>query len=138
MQHIVVNCFQISIFAVANTTVWLKTIARLSLWIAFKLVSLQLQTQQEWIYQVPKRVVNCFQISIFAVANTTRSQVWTIEYALWIAFKLVSLQLQTQQLFQAFNHSFVVNCFQISIFAVANTTMSTFSAFGHCCELLSN
>ena len=67
-------------------------------------------------------VVNCFQISIFAVANTTPSDPVFVLFLLWIAFKLVSLQLQTQLLIFFIIKGVVVNCFQISIFAVANTT----------------
>ena len=117
------NCFQISIFAVANTTGIFEKKERSGLWIAFKLVSLQLQTQPKdficdfsdtlWIAfklvslqlqtQLKRKrmksylVVNCFQISIFAVANTTYCSLQTGRELLWIAFKLVSLQLQTQQ-----------------------------------------
>ena len=69
-----------------------------------------------------QNVVNCFQISIFAVANTTKSEYVPIAVALWIAFKLVSLQLQTQPSLKEAKQAAVVNCFQISIFAVANTT----------------
>ena len=94
------------------------------MWIAFKLVSLQLQTQ---LWNKPTKagfVVNCFQISIFAVANTTYQNRKRKVYLLWIAFKLVSLQLQTQLDSQPMRHTIVVNCFQISIFAVANTTVT--------------
>ena len=95
------------------------------LWIAFKLVSLQLQTQLLLVYYKRCFVVNCFQISIFAVANTTAHNYLVILCLLWIAFKLVSLQLQTQQLDLYRQWQLVVNCFQISIFAVANTTWMT-------------
>ena len=118
------NCFQISIFAVANTTKSVSLVLVNLLWIAFKLVSLQLQTQRHVQLFELNVVVNCFQISIFAVANTTdrignRKCLW-----LWIAFKLVSLQLQTQPLTLWIASPGVVNCFQISIFAVANTTFT--------------
>ena len=116
------NCFQISIFAVANTTVLRWTRIYHGLWIAFKLVSLQLQTQQHLEQTWCSCVVNCFQISIFAVANTTQSELVSKECLLWIAFKLVSLQLQTQLVLTMCFRRSVVNCFQISIFAVANTT----------------
>ena len=116
------NCFQISIFAVANTTQSSKGFGIVALWIAFKLVSLQLQTQQILMCWSELNVVNCFQISIFAVANTTSPKFASISKLLWIAFKLVSLQLQTQPLKSLFLVFSVVNCFQISIFAVANTT----------------
>ena len=117
------NCFQISIFAVANTTVATRVIVVPQLWIAFKLVSLQLQTQRVCHFCTKCVVVNCFQISIFAVANTTVPPTLETEDVLWIAFKLVSLQLQTQPDNRYLLNSSVVNCFQISIFAVANTTV---------------
>ena len=120
---IVVNCFQISIFAVANTTLNLRVLVENMLWIAFKLVSLQLQTQQSYRPASWRCVVNCFQISIFAVANTTGYHLSEVFRMLWIAFKLVSLQLQTQPIIYCIYYYTVVNCFQISIFAVANTTL---------------
>ena len=120
----VVNCFQISIFAVANTTFLGVYFLHELLWIAFKLVSLQLQTQHKEESDENLLVVNCFQISIFAVANTTPLTTSYYSIWLWIAFKLVSLQLQTQQLSPAMTSLHVVNCFQISIFAVANTTVA--------------
>ena len=116
------NCFQISIFAVANTTDNRKYHLFWQLWIAFKLVSLQLQTQLVLQVLVILGVVNCFQISIFAVANTTAFTFLKSLIELWIAFKLVSLQLQTQLIWKCITDTDVVNCFQISIFAVANTT----------------
>ena len=119
------NCFQISIFAVANTTNRCSLFQVGKLWIAFKLVSLQLQTQRVYSKCSQKSVVNCFQISIFAVANTTIA-FFSFSYSmLWIAFKLVSLQLQTQRVKLRGGLFRVVNCFQISIFAVANTTTET-------------
>ena len=95
-MNLVVNCFQISIFAVANTTTVKHINIAKMLWIAFKLVSLQLQTQQAAEDKDIALVVNCFQISIFAVANTTFGSIEAERAMLWIAFKLVSLQLQTQ------------------------------------------
>ena len=123
------NCFQISIFAVANTTVEEDENTWALLWITFKLVSLQLQTQRRNSLNGGVLVVNCFQISIFAVANTTFERQRTTVNLLWIAFKLVSLQLQTQLSFVVIIPSLVVNCFQISIFAVANTTFRVFNLF---------
>ena len=117
------NCFQISIFAVANTTSGNLCRNSRRLWIAFKLVSLQLQTQLFSLLVSREFVVNCFQISIFAVANTTIGLLPCAGAELWIAFKLVSLQLQTQQVGEVVYQFSVVNCFQISIFAVANTTL---------------
>ena len=125
------NCFQISIFAVANTTIWNGCFGIGLLWIAFKLVSLQLQTQLFAFFSISLWVVNCFQISIFAVANTTSTENTAIPPALWIAFKLVSLQLQTQPRWVQREGSIVVNCFQISIFAVANTTATSGVCFDH-------
>ena len=66
--------------------------------------------------------MNCFQFSIFAFAKTTiwkNKEKWK---ALWIAFNLVSLHLQKQHLKQIEYLTFVVNCFQFSIFAFAKTT----------------
>ena len=123
----VVNCFQISIFAVANTTSSSLIFFSILLWIAFKLVSLQLQTQHYLMRVFRHGVVNCFQISIFAVANTTARHEHCSSLLLWIAFKLVSLQLQTQQQECRQILGLVVNCFQISIFAVANTTLCLFN-----------
>ena len=58
-------------------------------------------------------VVNCFQICIFVLSNTTKSCTKRVSFLLWIAFKFVSLYLVTQP--------------------------NRRRAWGHsCCELLSN
>ena len=82
----VVNCFQISIFAVHE--------------------------QQKKKVAAKKKVVNCFQISIFAVHE---------QHTMTVKFGAI-----------------VVNCFQISIFAVHEQppTITKRKSLG--CELLSN
>ena len=86
MNGLVVNCFQISIFAVHE--------------------------QQDCFLVSVFHVVNCFQISIFAVHE--------------------------QQAEQWFEYFLVVNCFQISIFAVHEQLSNSFVPSADCCELLSN
>ena len=118
----VVNCFQISIFAVANTT--LVQVAKP--YYCCELLSNQYlcsckHNLMECCIQY-HTVVNCFQISIFAVANTTD--------AILLYFRGCCELLSNQYLCSCkHNYKFfrglwltVVNCFQISIFAVANTT----------------
>ena len=124
-------------------------ISELPLWIAFKLVSLQCKNNLFYFFWRQAFVVNCFQISIFAV----QEQPFVLSAAccrvLWIAFKLVSLQCknnwlrlnwQTALLWIAFKlvslqcknnlpngcsqDCLVVNCFQISIFAVQEQPMN--------------
>ena len=89
---IVVICFQISIFAESHTlSNWLFT-KGISLWFAFKLVSLQSHIHYDECHEYIHRVVICFQISIFAESHTLRKSPFNIARLLWFAFKLVSLQ----------------------------------------------
>ena len=87
----VVICFQISIFEPLETTPFQKMTYHHTLWFAFKLVSLNHWKQlQKFIISV-KDVVICFQISIFEPLETTWNLQHRASYALWFAFKLVSL-----------------------------------------------
>ena len=90
-SEIVVICFQISIFEPLETTYLYVADISLSLWFAFKLVSLNhwKQPYQQRYYK--DGVVICFQISIFEPLETTIPQVVTGHNRLWFAFKLVSL-----------------------------------------------
>ena len=115
------NCFRISIFAVAKTIIIFRRRNEIMLWIAFELVSLQWQKQFDTLLPVCVPVVNCFRISIFAVAKTIYGWFTNIMHRLWIAFELVSLQWQKQLAITWTMLSSVVNCFRISIFAVAKT-----------------
>ena len=120
MTH-VVNCFRISIFAVAKTIRSAQALRWRTLWIAFELVSLQWQKQSLVAGKVSLAVVNCFRISIFAVAKTMSVRLLDAQNLLWIAFELVSLQWQKQFYQPGIDALQVVNCFRISIFAVAKT-----------------
>ena len=118
----VVNCFQICIFALCNTTLRKFDANRIQLWIAFKFVSLHYATQQKPLIEDYNiccellsnlylctmqhnllkvnvcffTVVNCFQICIFALCNTTCLPSTMLSIVLWIAFKFVSLHYATQ------------------------------------------
>ena len=115
---LVVNCFQICIFAGDLATHGENVLWRRVLWIAFKFVSLQEIWQRleplflflpccELLSNLylcrrfgnhPKmnapatKVVNCFQICIFAGDLATAVLREQATYQLWIAFKFVSLQ----------------------------------------------
>ena len=82
------------------------------LWIAFKLVSLQCTNNLVSPNKSVSSVVNCFQISIFAVHE---------QPILFSDYKKI-----------------VVNCFQISIFAVHEQLIVRTFFFNVGCELLSN
>ena len=116
-------CLKISIFVVSNTT-------------------------QEARWYRSSRVVICLKISIFVVSNTTESVIQLPFFALWFAWKFLSLWYQTQlqdyspfrfgccDLLENFylcgikhnytthyaNTTRVVICLKISIFVVSNTT----------------
>ena len=144
------------------------------LWIAFKLLSLWRQKQQDTFKgltrygcellsnyylcdvrnnnaEIEKQVngvVNCFQIIIFVTSETTLVNKLLVMKSLWIAFKLLSLWRQKQQICLKLLGSiccellsnyylcdvrnnvwrnrtrprFVVNCFQIIIFVTSETT----------------
>ena len=67
-------------------------------------------------------VVICFQISIFEPLETTTVSLQQMFYALWFAFKLVSLNHWKQLVEMITNSIIVVICFQISIFEPLETT----------------
>ena len=88
---IVVICFQISIFEPLETTTDPDNIATTELWFAFKLVSLN-HWKQHWnTHTTQRKVVICFQISIFEPLETTMRSTRLRTILLWFAFKLVSL-----------------------------------------------
>ena len=82
------------------------------LWIAFKLVPLHIKNNQWKFPYIPKRIVNCFQISTFAY----------------------------QKQLQFCDSSFItiVNCFQISTFAYQKQLAEIVGRKTMNCELLSN
>ena len=88
---LVVICFQISIFEPLETTWHLPLQVCLQLWFAFKLVSLNHWKQLRFGILARRRVVICFQISIFEPLETTIALTIILSLWLWFAFKLVSL-----------------------------------------------
>ena len=84
-------CFQISIFEPLETTAGLNPAMLYALWFAFKLVSLNHWKQPYSIIGSARRVVICFQISIFEPLETTTISGCYVILTLWFAFKLVSL-----------------------------------------------
>ena len=133
-QRSVVNSFQISIFAISETTFRMWHILISSLWIAFKLVSLPYRKQRLRGDKAWFPVVNSFQISIFAISETTFCRESSSVSSLWIAFKLVSLPYRKQPDFLWKLKSVVVNSFQISIFAISETTSGKKEVIATCCE----
>ena len=115
--------FNISIFALSNTTVVNITRNGGMLWLALKLVSLHYQIQLIQKYPPRQPVVISFKISIFALSNTTPRQDRFHQDELWLALKLVSLHYQIQPQRIASNCDEVVISFKISIFALSNTTL---------------
>ena len=91
LTRTVVICFQISIFEPLGTIRWLWRANRITLWFAFKLVSLNHWEQSKPLRRVATRVVICFQISIFEPLGTMTRSTWSDQSRLWFAFKLVSL-----------------------------------------------
>ena len=89
--HLVVICFQISIFEPLETTPSAIMPSSTSLWFAFKLVSLNHWKQLQDLRRIKEYVVICFQISIFEPLETTTKHICYKERSLWFAFKLVSL-----------------------------------------------
>ena len=118
----VVICFQISIFEPLETTTDQEAAAVALLWFAFKLVSLNHWKQPVLFQKNKDSVVICFQISIFEPLETTKQHGGGFHRELWFAFKLVSLNHWKQQVRIQTNNTFVVICFQISIFEPLETT----------------
>ena len=74
----VVICFQISIFEPLETTSEMFFPLRITLWFAFKLVSLNHWKQRVRTHPQRRNVVICFQISIFEPLETTKRDVFPI------------------------------------------------------------
>ena len=109
----VVICFQISIFEPLETAIAFDYSAKVGLWFAFKLVSLN-HWKQRTVHRKPYHiVVICFQISIFEPLETASHLRNNFPIRLWFAFKLVSLN-HWKQREKPFWHT------------------------GRCCDLLSN
>ena len=119
-------CFQISIFEPLKTTAHGEIKKMIVLWFAFKLVSLNHWKQLVAVVPEPWVVVICFQISIFEPLKTTISAGAIHYYALWFAFKLVSLNHWKQLVGRTSLIVLVVICFQISIFEPLKTTLNMF------------
>ena len=116
-------CFQISIFEPLKTTSLITGVVNRGLWFAFKLVSLN-HWKQRLLFRKPERkVVICFQISIFEPLKTTNRCQRNLNFRLWFAFKLVSLNHWKQLLYWWTAREYVVICFQISIFEPLKTTI---------------
>ena len=92
----VVNCFQICIFVLWQTTFAKLHCYPIGLWIAFKFVSLSYDKQHSDDNLSACIVVNCFQICIFVLWQTTLPIDVCRRMALWIAFKFVSLSYDKQ------------------------------------------
>ena len=122
-------CFQISIFEPLNTAKETKAEWKRGLWFAFKLVSLSHWIQRYNLPKIISLVVICFQISIFEPLNTAISVPTVRGSRLWFAFKLVSLSHWIQLPLLLYLDTFVVICFQISIFEPLNTARSTHVAY---------
>ena len=117
----VVNCFQISNFVLWQTALIKPDKAGSWLWIAFKLVTLSYDKQHNGYFHIGSSVVNCFQISNFVLWQTARNFKIFLKLELWIAFKLVTLSYDKQQLIEHHRPDIVVNCFQISNFVLWQT-----------------
>ena len=136
--RIVVICFQISIFEPLGTIDKRKCIFGEMLWFAFKLVSLNHWEQYKHGKIIIRKVVICFQISIFEPLGTITWLTASGSTKLWFAFKLVSLNHWEQWIQLDEEQERVVICFQISIFEPLGTIQSWVESQGLRCDLLSN
>ena len=119
----VVNCFQISIFAVANTTNSHGTAHAVSCELLSNQYLCSCKHNNYFVCVFRNCVVNCFQISIFAVANTTQESIKTVCNGCELLSNQYLCSCKHNIETKKVNPMQVVNCFQISIFAVANTTV---------------
>ena len=138
LLRLVVICFQISIFEPLETASNSRRAATISLWFAFKLVSLNHWKQLSLILKCRLGVVICFQISIFEPLETAQRSLFQFAYLLWFAFKLVSLNHWKQHQNAYHYAEGVVICFQISIFEPLETAPRIATWFSISCDLLSN
>ena len=174
-KWLVVNCFELCIFEILNTTLSAYSLKIHSLWIALNYVSLKYWIQLRntrnniadccellWIMYLWnieynwrcvvcefEQVVNCFELCIFEILNTTCDFPTFITLVLWIALNYVSLKYWIQLelakklkpkgcellwIMYLWNIEYnvnvingnkrqVVNCFELCIFEILNTTM---------------
>ena len=146
--YLVVNCFQLFIFDILTTTLYVPIAERDKLWIAFNYLSLTFWQQQYEAKRLDiqscellsiiylwhsdnnrKRdilycrwVVNCFQLFIFDILTTTEAENTRLPIVLWIAFNYLSLTFWQQPLKLRRYIRPVVNCFQLFIFDILTTT----------------
>ena len=125
----VVNCFQNCIFEISETSHLKKHIQYLTLWIAFKIVSLKYRKHRYLTLSTSFAVVNCFQNCIFEISETSCLFIIHITIKLWIAFKIVSLKYRKHPATAMTYCRGVVNCFQNCIFEISETSIIFWIAF---------
>ena len=91
------NCFELCIFEILNTTPLRMYLVTYLLWIALNYVSLKYWIQLCALLPYEYEVVNCFELCIFEILNTTTCGDYVYQYLLWIALNYVSLKYWIQQ-----------------------------------------
>ena len=119
---LVVNCFQICIFVLWQTTVGTRLKETDRLWIAFKFVSLSYDKQPGPISFTIDYVVNCFQICIFVLWQTTYKSIRCAACSCELLSNLYLCPMTNNFWVVLYSHAIVVNCFQICIFVLWQTT----------------
>ena len=132
----VVNCFELCIFEILNTT-------------RFRYQGIQCGCELLWIMylwnieynsfawtRIGSDVVNCFELCIFEILNTTLFNHNDFEYCcelLWIMY-LWNIEYNSSPV--AVGNAVVVNCFELCIFEILNTTYQRENNDVRSCELL--
>ena len=102
MVSCVVICLKIRTFVVSATTISTSMMDGALLWFAWKFVPLWYQQQLDTERVAVRIVVICLKIRTFVVSATTNDGETSVNNGLWLAWKLVPLWYQQQQLYTVF------------------------------------
>ena len=122
IRSFVVNCFQIVFLSGSLTTVWIKSIGKFALWIAFKLYFYQVHWQHSAISLIDTNRCELLSNCIFIRFIDNFYSEGFRPSELWIAFKLYFYQVHWQLADHLQLSELVVNCFQIVFLSGSLTT----------------
>ena len=131
----VVICWKIRIFAYWTTPVCLLRPVRAWLWFAEKFVSLLIEQHQMKQHLLPRHVVICWKIRIFAYWTTPYASRGLAEDMLWFAEKFVSLLIEQHH---AMLSNEIINCCDLLknsyLCLLNNTWLCGSSSIWECCK----
>ena len=132
----VVNCFELCIFEILNTTYQRENNDVRScelLWIMY-LWNIEYNTQKPRMFCCA--VVNCFELCIFEILNTTFLRFVETPTSCELLWIMYLWNIEYNKVIHNDDELGVVNCFELCIFEILNTTLISFEEAERCCELL--